>query len=107
MIPFDYQDTEGKPGGSRILDELLSRLQNTLQSLARAVTNERLIRVTFTAATTDTPVIHGLKQPVTTWDIVDRSANAVVWQSATVNTEMAKKIILQASAPVTVLVRFS
>ena len=58
------------------------------------------------AATTDVTVRHGLQAPVKTWEIVDRTANAVVWRSATVNTNR-DTIILQASAGVTVLVRFT
>lgn len=107
MIPFDVENTDGKPGGSELLDRILGRLQNTLGSLADAVMNTRLVRVAFTAATTDTPVRHGLGAPVRTWDVVDRNANAVVWQSSTVNSSMRDKIILQASAPVTVLIRFT
>lgn len=105
MIPFDFRDTEGKPGGSGLLDELVHRLRDVFRSLKNAVTNDRLIRVTFTAGTTDVVVRHGLQGAVQTWEVVDRSANATVWQSATVNGDPRTAIILQASAPVKVLIR--
>ena len=105
MTPFEFRDTQGKPGGSGLLDELVHRLRDAFRSLQNAVTNDRLFRLTFSAATTDTPLRHGLNAPVTTWEIVDRSANAVVWQSATVNAKLHDFLILQASAPVSVLIR--
>ena len=102
MTPFDFQDSEI---GDGMLGRVFDRLRDVLRSLANAVTNDRLIRVTFTAGTTDTAVRHALGAPVLTWEIVDRSANAVVWQSSTVNSSPRDVLILQASAPVTVLVR--
>jgi len=101
VIPFDVaEDT-----GSSVLDRILRRLKTTLDSLVKVVTNDRLIAVTFAAATTDTPVRHGLRGPVLTWDVVDRDADANVWRSDTVNTNPLEVLILQASAPVTVTIR--
>lgn len=105
MIPFDNQPTAGKSGGSSLLDSILARLRNTLQSLAKAVTNDRLVRATI--GTTDTQVFHGLDAPPSTWEVVDRDADANVWRSATVNARPRHLILLVASAPVNVLIRFT
>ena len=102
MIPFDFQDSEAGP-----LAKLFRRLRDTLGSLADVVTNDRLVRVTFALATTDVAVLHGVGAPVRTWEIVDKDADANVWRSATVNNRLRDTIILQASAPVTVLIRFT
>ena len=105
MIPFEVNDTAGQPGGSALLDRILARLRTTLRSLQKAVTNETLVRATI--AVTDTQVFHGLDAPPTTWEVVDSDADANVWRSATVNARPRHLIILRASAPVTVLLRFS
>jgi hypothetical protein len=105
VIPFFFEQTEGKPGGSSLLDKFIVRLEATLDSLAKAVTNERLLTVALPVATTDVTVLHGLGAPVLTWEVVDRNANAVVWRSPTVNARPRDTLILQASAPVTVLIR--
>lgn len=102
MKPFDVT-----PTGMGVLDRIFLRVRESLDSLAKAVTNDRLIPVTFTAATTDTTVFHGLGAPVLTWEIVDRDADANVWRSDTVNARPRETIILQASAPMTVLLRFT
>lgn len=107
MIPFDFDSTEGKPGGSTLLDRILRRLSDTLLSLKLAVTNDHVVPATFSAATTDVQVFHGLKGPPVAWEVVDRDADAQVWKSATVNPRPRDAIILQASAPVTVKLRFS
>lgn|SRR5678815_2036023 len=106
MIPFDFEDTDGKPGGSYLLDRLIKRIGDTFTSLARAVTNEHVVTVTFAAATTDTIVRHGLSGPPVTWEVVDITDNAVIWRSPTVSARR-DLIILQASSPVTAKVRFS
>jgi hypothetical protein len=105
MTPFAFEQTEGKPGGSNLLDRLIVRLEATLDSLAKAVTNERLLAETLPVATTDVTILTGLNAPVRTWEVVDRSANAVVWRSPTVNGRPRETLILQASAPVSVLIR--
>ena len=56
---------------------------------------------------TDTRVYHGLGRQMRTWEIVDRNANAVVWQATTVNSTPDKFIILRASAAVKIKVRFA
>lgn len=101
MIPFDVE-----PTGMTVLDRIFRRVRESLQSLAKAVTNDNLISVTFTAATTDTPVFHGLKAPVLTWEVVDKTNSIDVWRSQTVNPRPRETLILQVSgAPATVLIR--
>ena len=103
MTPFDTT-----PTGMSVLDRIFDRIRLTFQSLAKAVTNDRLVSVTFAAATTDLAVRHGLGAPPVTWEVVGINAGANVWQSATVNATPRETIIMQASAaPVTVLVRFT
>jgi hypothetical protein len=101
MIPFDFEDTEGKPGGSAILDRILTRLGNTFRSLQQAVTNDRLLVVTFPGAGTDVTVRHGLKGPVLTWEVVDKVAGVDVWRVA----GDRERITFQASAAATVTIR--
>jgi hypothetical protein len=104
VIPFDLESTEGKPGGSSLLDAILSRLQDTLASIARAVTNDKLVTVTL--STNPQRVIHGVKGPPVSWEIVGRNAGETVFESATLNTERGKFLYLQATGAVTVTVRF-
>lgn len=89
-----------------VLDRIFRRIRDTLRSLEKSVTNDRLIGVTFTAAATDTEVRHGLGAPVLTWEIVDRDADVNVWRSSTVNSRPRETLILQVSAaPATILLR--
>ena len=80
MIPFDFEDTEGKPVGSAILDRILTRLGNTFRSLQKAVTNDRLLVVTFPGSGVDVTVRHGLRGPVQTWEVVDKVTTVDVWR---------------------------
>ena len=105
MIPFDWPGTEGQPGGSRLLDRILDRLQLSLKSLVRAVTNDHLIVVTLGA--TPIRVIHGLEGPPVAWEIVGRDAAETVFEATITNDERSKFLYLQASGAVTVTVRFS
>lgn len=61
--------------------------------------------VTF-AATADTKVFHGLGRPVVSWSVIDKNANADVWQSTTENANAKLYIVMQASAAVTAKLRF-
>ena len=105
MIPFNWPGTEGKPGGSRLLDDILDRLGVCLGSLAKAVTNERLIFATLDSSPRQ--VFHGLGAIPVTWEIVGRDAAEVVFEPAIVNGERRKFLYLQASGPVNVTVRFT
>lgn len=105
MLPFDVEPTEGRAGGSALLDRILARVRDTLNSLAKAVTNERLV----TAALTTSPVQvrHGLKGSPVTWEVVGRDAGEVVFEPAIINASRDRFVYLQATGPVTVKLRFS
>lgn len=103
---FSALNTSAAPGGSIILDRIQGSIKLALDILAAfKLDNSKIVRAPI--ATTDTIVTHNLGQAVTSWDIVDQDANAVVWKSATVNGTPTKTIILRASAPVTVAIRFA
>ncbi len=97
------------PGLPVQLIEWLRGYYDELVTLVRLVADlqPRYQLVTFAAATTDVQVFHGLGAPVTAWEVVDRDTDSNVWQSATVNTNPALFIILQASAPVVVKLRLA
>jgi len=104
VIPFDVeQESTGIP----VLDRVLRRLRDVLQSLRLVVTNDRLVVVTFADANTDVQVFHGLAAPVRSWEVVDRDCDVNLWRSSTVNARPRDTIILRASAaPLAVTVRF-
>ena len=81
MIPFEKPE----PTGIAIIDRIFQRIVTTLQSLARAVTNDNLLVVTFEFASTDVQMRHGLKAPVKTLEVVYRNEDVIVWVSSTVN----------------------
>jgi hypothetical protein len=85
--------------------EFLSAVYERLLELARA-SDERTLTQTFAAAT-DTKVFHGLGRPVVEWEVIDRNANAVLWQSTAANERPNLYIIIQASAAVTAKLRFA
>lgn len=99
--------TAGQEGGSTLLDRVLLALVDTLDSLKAVVSNDVLVRHTFGVAATDSIVTHGLGFTPRTWEIVDQDASAVVWKSGTRNSRPTLTIILRASAPVTVVLRFT
>lgn len=101
FIPSNSQNLRDKTW----IDRMMELIQKSFDSLLRAVTND--IIVTATIGTGDTVVRHGLGAPPTSWEVVDINANAVVWRSATVNATPAQTIILKASAPVIVKLRFT
>lgn len=84
---------------------LILAIEKTFASLARAVTNDRVLVVDLTTA--DTRVFHGLGAEVQTWEVVDKEADVNVWRSPTENPSQTTYIILQASAPTRVKVRFT
>ena len=106
MKPFKPANSTGQVGGSTFLDRMLDAVASSFDSLARAVTNDVLVRATLSSSA-DTPVTHGLGFAPRTWEIVDQNANAVVWQSPVANPRAASVILLRASAAVTVLLRFT
>lgn len=106
MKPFDPGRTEGKPGGSALLDRVLGLLVDALESLANAVTNDVLVTVTLTAGA-DIPVAHGLTYSPRTVEVVGKNANADVWESAAVNSRRAQLVLMRSSATVTVTLRLT
>lgn len=97
--------TDGTTGDKGQLLEFLSAVYERLLELGRTPRTSTVQQVF--PATTDTKVFHGLERPVTEWAVIDRNANAVIWQSTAANTQPQLYIILQASAAVTARLRFS
>lgn len=103
---FSPLNTSGAEGGSTLLDRIQALLKKALDALANGkLDNSTLVPATIAAV--DTTVYHNLGQPVASWDIVDRDANANVWRSPTVNGNPSRTIILRASVPVNVVIRFA
>ena len=105
MIPFEVQDTASQPGGSPLLDRILSRLRNTLQSLKNVVTNDHLVTVTLT--TTPSQVFHGLNAPPKTIEVVGSNAGEMVFESEVANAARSVYVIMQATGDVNVTLRFT
>lgn len=105
LIPFQAENTEGRPGGSRIMDAIFERIMTSFDSLRKVVSNDHLVRVTFPSGyATDVIVRHGLDAPPTSWEVVDKTADINVWRSPTV-TARRDVLILQASGAGTVTIR--
>lgn len=88
----------------RMLD-ILSGFYDALVQLGRTVVTSEVNQTL--PATTDTKVFHGLGHAVTEWTVLNKNANADVWQSTAANTHPELYIILQASAAVTARIRFA
>lgn len=56
--------------------------------------------------TSDTVINHGLDRKIQGWIVVNKNANANIWQSTTTNTFPNKQIILKSSAAVTATIYF-
>lgn len=122
MIPFPQIQIPRDPNDPRgtVLNRIAQALTATFGSLKNVVTNDFLVGnkprtpigavrgpVRMPIAVTDTKVYHGLGHVVQTWEICDIDAAATVYQSASHNAAPAQYIILKASAPVNVLLRFT
>jgi hypothetical protein len=92
--------------GLDLVDRALQDIEASFMSLQQAVTNAKLVRATLDN-TRDWPVTHGLGYVPTSWEIVDKDAAADVWRSSAVNPRQSTVMLLRASAPVAVIVRFS
>jgi len=103
---FKSQATAGKEGGSVLLDQIVNAISSVFARLGSIVTNTKIVPVAFTAGATDVIVAHGLGFAVTSWDVVDLDANAVVYRSPTSNPLPQRQIILRASAACNAKVRF-
>jgi hypothetical protein len=105
LTPFDPAVTANQPGGSQLLDKVLTAVRNSLRSLAKAVTNDVLVPATI--GTVEKRVHHSLGTPPTTWEVVGRDAPEVVYESSTNNPERSRYLLLRASGDVRVTLRFS
>lgn len=99
--------TAGQPGGSALLDRVVTAISTALESLGDVVNNDRTVTQRLTAAAGDQRVFHGLKAPPKSWDVIDQDANAVVWRSPTANATPQDFLLFRTSADVTVTIRFS
>jgi hypothetical protein len=94
------------PGVALFLDRTISALQETFASLRNAVVNDALVTASIPTGS-DVRVFHGLGESPTSWEVVGINANAVVWESSTVNGARSRYLLLQSSADVVVKLRFS
>ena len=78
------------------IDLALTEIQNT------GFQNGVFVVVPLVAGGVDNIVNHGLGRSVQGWTVVDKNANADVWQSTATNNFKDKQILLRASAAVTV-----
>ena len=101
MIPFDYAE----PTGNGIVDRIFQRLVTTMQSLRALVTNEHLVFVELT--TTPTQVFHGLGFLPRTIEVVGLDAGEVVYESPLVNAARRTYVMMQATGPCAVTLRFT
>lgn len=116
MIPFPNIQVPDVQDKDTVLNRVLQALQATFGSLKGVVTNDALVGnkprqpngpVRVPIGTTDTKVFHGLGRVVATWDVCDIDAPGFVYQSSSHNNAPMQFIILKASAPVNVLLRFT
>lgn len=107
IAKFFSRSTDGKPGGSPIIDQVIADVDSGFRSIGDVVNNAVIVTVTFTGAATDTRAIHRLGHPPLTWEVVDRDANINVWRSPTVNSDAKNTMLLQASGAGTAKIRFT
>lgn len=65
-----------------------------------------IVKNVVLSAAVDNNVAHGLTRPIQGWQIVRLNANAVVYESTTVNTAPDSIVILRTSATCTVSILF-
>lgn len=88
--------------------QLLGFLSGVYERLLELGRGDRSSTQTLTFATaTDTKVFHGLGRPIGEWAVLDKNADANIWQSTSANTNPSLYVILQASAAVTAKLRFA
>jgi len=105
MKAFPHITTEGQDGGSTLLDRIIQSLTETFASLAKAVTNDRIITVPL--STTPRNVYHGLTYPPAAIDVVGLDAGYAVYESQTFNPLRKQYVTLLATGTVTAKLRFS
>ncbi|HKV12608.1 MAG TPA: hypothetical protein VJ725_30970 [Thermoanaerobaculia bacterium] len=99
LRPFEYPADEGP------VRQLVRAIREHFALLTRAVTNDSLVAADLDVQ--DIRVFHGLGQVPVAWEIVGRDAAETVYESPTDNPERAKFLLLRATGPVSVKVRFS
>lgn len=91
-------------------DPLQQRLQdniaNSFNQFEKLPQLDSVIVKNVAITTNDTIINHKLNREVQGWQIVRQNANAVVYESSTVNTQPSSTIILKASANCTVSILF-
>lgn len=105
MKAFPHITTEGQEGGSSLLDRVIQSLTETFASLAKAVTNDRIVTVSL--STTPLNVYHGLTFPPTAIDVIGLSAGEAVYEDPTFNPLRRQYVTMLATGPVTAKLRFS
>lgn len=105
MKPFQPPQTSGLDRDPTLLDRIFGLVRESFDSLRSAVTNDNLVRQAI--AVTDTKVFHGLGVSPRTWEIVGTNGPGVVYESATANQARPLYVVLVATAPVTVTIRFT
>lgn len=95
-----------RPKQIQTSDDETRRLQESLtEALVRLQTSNPLLNGVFVEkviATTDTTVQHSLGYEPTGFLVVGRDADATVWKSSTANSRPQDRLILKATATVTV-----
>lgn len=99
LKPFEY------PTDQPVLRELVRLIREQFALLTRAVTNDAIVTVDLDV--TDVRVFHGLGTVPLAWEIVGRNAGETVYESPVVNPERHRYLLLRATGPVGVSVRFS
>lgn len=105
MKAFPHITTEGQEGGSTLLDRIMQSLTETFASLAKAVTNDRIVTVPL--STTPRNVYHGLPSAPAAIDVVGVDAGFVVYESSTFNPDRRQFVTMVATGTVTAKLRFS
>ncbi len=105
MKAFPHITTEGQEGGSTLLDRIIQSLTETFASLAKAVTNDRIVTVSL--STTPLNVFHGLPSAPTAIDVIGLNAGFAVYESATFNPDRRSFVTMLATGPVTAKLRFT
>lgn len=92
-------------------DPLQQRLQDNIAKSFSVIEklpqlDSVIVKDVVLSAAIDNAVEHKLGRAIQGWQIIRQNANAVVWESATVNTTPSSFVILRASATCTVSILF-
>lgn len=87
------------------MDRIIQSLTETFASLAKTVTNDRVVTVSLSTAPVN--VYHGLTFPPTAIDVVGLNAGEVCYESSVFNPLRRQYVTMLATGPVTAKLRFS